>query len=270
MGRFGYEAKGATNLDDLRQKISRYFLRRTKDQILTELPPKNRVDVPIKLEGEHKVNYDKVSSEFVKFLRENKGKRDREILKSLNAEKLVKINYLREIGAMGKLNAVRELIDSILESGEKVLVFCSFNEPLKVLRDEYPDSVLILGEVDVKDRGELVKKFQNDPKCRVFFGGFKSAGVGITLTAASNAIMIDHSWNPADMSQAEDRMHRLGQVADSVNIYQFIARGTIDEFMIKLLDRKQKIFDVVIDAEKVEREKAGTVDELIRMIEEGS
>lgn len=266
-GRFGYEAKGATNLDDLRQRISRYFLRRTKDQILPELPPKNRIDVPIRLEGEAKESYEKVSKEFVKYLRENRGKRDKEILKSLNAEKLVKINYLREITAMGKLNTVRELIDSILEAGEKVLVFCSFNEPLNRLREEYPDSVMILGNVDVKERGDLVKKFQNDPNSRVFFGGFKSAGVGITLTSASNVIFIDHSWNPADMGQAEDRVHRIGQVAESVNIYQVIARGTIDEFMIKLLDRKQKIFDVVIDSERVEREEEGAVEELIKMLE---
>lgn len=266
-GYWGFEAKGATNLDELRQKISRYFLRRTKDEILTELPPKNRIDLPVKLDGQSKENYDKVSREFVKYLRENKGKKDKEILKSLNAEKLVKINYLREISAMGKLAAVRELIDSILESDQKVLVFCSFNEPLRVLRDEYPDSVIILGETDVKDRGTLVKKFQEDPKCKVFFGGFKSAGVGITLTAASNVILIDFPWTPADREQAIDRAHRIGNTADSINIYQIISRGTIDEFLIKLLRKKQAVFDVVIDADRKEDEEEGSVEELIKMIE---
>ena len=269
-GRYGYEAKGATNLDELRQKISRYFLRRTKDQILSELPPMNKIPFPVELTGKSKENYNKVSKEFVKYLRENKGKKDKDILRSLNAEKLVKINYLREINCMGKLDAVRELIDSILDSGEKTLVFCSFNEPLKILRDEYPNSVLMLGETDVNERGGMVKKFQEDPDCKVFFGGIRSAGVGITLTAASTVIFIDHSWNPADMEQAAARVHRLGQKAESVNIYQVISKGTIDEFMMKLIDRKQKIFDVVIDSEKKEREEAGSVDELIKMIEESS
>ena len=267
MGRYGYEARGAANLDELRQKISRYFLRRTKDQILSELPPINKIEVPVELAGESKKNYNKASKEFIKYLKENKNKEEKEIKKSLNAEKLVKINYLREIGAMGKLDSVRELIDSILEADEKVLVFCSFNEPLRTLREEYANSVMILGDTDVKDRGDLVLKFQEDPTCKVFFGGIRSAGVGITLTAASNVIFIDHSWNPADMEQAAARVHRLGQVAESVNIYQVVARGTIDEFMMKLLDKKQKIFDVVIDADKKEREEAGAVDELIRILE---
>lgn len=268
MGRYGFEAKGATNLDELRRTISRYFLRRTKDQILKELPPKVRIEVPIKLTGESKIAYDKVSDEFVKFLRENKGKRDKEILKTLNAERLTKINYLRQTLTLGKLDVVRELINSIIDSGQKVLVFSVFNEPLEILRDEYADSVMITGDVDVAERGPLVKKFQDDPKSKVFFGGVKSSGVGITLTAASNVIFIDYSWNPADMNQAEDRMHRMGQKAKSVNIYQVTARGTIDEFMIKLLSRKQKIFNVLIDADKIEREEQGSVNELIQMIEE--
>jgi len=218
MGRFGFEAKGAKNLEELKSRIDKYFLRRTKDQILPELPPKNRINVPMQLSGKDKDNYDKVLNDLVKYLKENKGKKEKEILKSLNAEKLVKINYLRSITAMGKLDTVRELIDSIVETGEKVLVFCSFNEPLKILRDEYPNSVIILGETSVEERGSLVKKFQNDPTSKVFFGGFRSAGVGITLTAASNCIMIDHSWSPSDMAQSEDRMHRISQTADSVNI----------------------------------------------------
>lgn len=268
MGQYGYEAKGATNLDELRHKISRYFLRRTKDQILTELPPKTKIEIPVELTGDYKKAYDKVQKEFVKFLRENKNKKDREILKTLSGEKLVKLNYLRVINSMGKLDAVRELIDSIIDSGEKVLVFSSFNEPLQTLHEEYFDSVMILGHTDVQDRGSLVKKFQENPDCKVFFGGVKSAGVGITLTAASNVIFIDHSWNPADMLQAEDRVHRLGQKASSINIYQVVSRGTIDEFMIKLLTKKQVIFDVVIDSEKVERNNEDTVEELIKMIEQ--
>lgn len=269
-GRYGFEAKGATNLDELRKKISRYFLRRTKDQILTELPPKTKIEIPIQLSGEYKVAYEKVQKEFIRFLKENKGQKDKEILRTLAGEKLVKLNYLRGINSMGKLDTVRELINSIVEAGQKVLVFSVFNEPLQKLHEEYDDSVMILGSTDVEDRGAMVKKFQENPDCKVFFGGIRSAGVGITLTAASNVIFIDHSWNPADMLQAEDRVHRMGQKASSVNIYQVISKGTIDEFMKKLLERKQVIFDVVIDSEKVERSSENALDELIAMIEENN
>lgn len=263
-GYYGYEAKGATNLAELSEKIGKYFLRRTKDQILKQLPPKNRIYLPIELSGEQKTNYEKVQNEFVKYLRENKGKKDKQIEKSLSAEKLVKINYLREISSLAKLDSVREQIDSIIDSGEKVIVFSCFNEPLRILRDEYPNSVLLLGETKVEDRGPMVNKFQEDKDCKVFFGGIKSAGVGITLTAATNVIFIDYSWNPADHEQGEDRMHRPGQVSESVNIYNIHAKNTIDDFMVRLLRKKTKIFQQVIDTQKsLELDE----DEIIKLIE---
>jgi len=251
-GYYGYQAKGATNLAELSEKIGKYFLRRTKDQILKELPPMIQIFRPIELSGEFKSNYKKISDEFVKYLRENKGKKDKQIEKSLSAEKLVKINYLRELTSLGKLDSTRELIDSMIDSGEKVIVFSCFNEPLKILRDEYPDSVLIIAETSVSERGELVKKFQEDPNCKVFFGGIKSASAGITLTAATNVIFIDYSWTPSDHEQGANRLHRPGQKADSVNIYSLHAINTIDDFMARLLKKKSSIFNQVIETQKSE------------------
>lgn len=267
-GRWGFEARGASNLDELSSKIGRYFLRRTKDVILSELPPKNRIPMQIDLEGESKKHYSKASNSFASFLKENKGKKDREILKSLQAEKLVKINYLREISVMGRMGAAKELIDSIVDAGEKVLVFSSFNAPLQELHDEYLDSLMIVGDTPLEERGEIVKQFQENPNKKVFFGGFRSAGTGITLTAASNVIFLDFPWNPADSAQAEDRVHRPGQKATSINIYQLYTKGTLDGFMMKLLERKRDIFNKVIGVnDNVEGQKSMT-DELIEMLEE--
>jgi SWI/SNF-related matrix-associated actin-dependent regulator 1 of chromatin subfamily A len=168
---------------------------------------------------------------------------------------------------MGKLEAAKDLINSIVESGEKVLVFSSFNAPLKELHEMYDNSCLILGETPVEERGDIVKNFQTNPDCQVFLGGYKSAGVGITLTAASNVILLDYPWNPADREQSIDRAHRIGSTAESLNIYEFHTEKTTDEFMKKLLSRKQDIFDQVIDGkESIELE--GTIDEMIKMIEE--
>ena len=266
-GYWGFEAKGATNLDELHQRIGKYFLRRTKDEVLSELPPKNHIDIPMDLSKEDRAAYELVESNLIKYLREKKDKTDKEILRSLQGEKLVKLNLLREINAMGKIQTAKELIDNMLESGEKVLVFSSFNAPLKELADMYEEnSVMILGETPIEDRGDLVKKFQNDPNCKVFLGGFKSAGVGITLTAASNVIQLDMPWNPADLLQAEDRAHRPGAVYQSLNIYKIISRNSIDGFMKKLLDHKQEIIDKMIEGKEVEEEN-DMINEYIKLLE---
>lgn len=255
-GYWGFEAKGATNLNELRIKISKYFLRRTKDEVLKELPTKNYIEVPIDLPKEERKQYDLVESNLVEYLKSyKKEKTNKEITKSLNAEKLVKLNLLREINTMGKIPTARELIDNIIDAKEKVLVFSSFNAPLKELAEKYEEnSVIMLGETQVEERGEIVKQFQEDPNIKIFFGGTKSAGVGITLTAASNVIFLDLPWNPADIEQSENRAHRPGATYQSLNIYQIISYDSIDEFMKKLLNKKQVIINKLIEGKKVEKD----------------
>jgi len=236
-------------LEELKGRIDKYFLRRTKDEVLKELPPKNRVEIPINLPKEERKQYDLVESNLVKYLKEyKKDKTPKDIMKSLQAEKLVKLNLLREINAMGKIPTAKELIDGIIEADEKVLVFSSFNAPLLELAEMYEEnSVVLLGDTPIDERGDIVSKFQNNPETKIFFGGTRSAGVGITLTAASHIIFLDLPWTPADLEQSENRAHRPGAEYQSLNIYTIISKNTIDGFMKKLLDRKQAIIDVLID-----------------------
>jgi len=268
-GYWGFEAKGASNLEELKERISKYFLRRTKEEVLPELPSKNRITIPIDLPYEARKQYELVESNLVKYLKEyKKDKTEKEIAKSLQAEKLVKLNLLREVNAMGKIETVKELIDGIIEADEKVLVFSSFNAPLKELAEQYEEnSVLLLGETPVDERGEIVKKFQNNSNTKIFFGGTRSAGVGITLTAASNVIFLDIPWNPADLEQAENRAHRPGATYESLNIYQIISRDSIDGFMKRLLEKKQGIIDqLMLDTEEVEEENS-MIDDYIKQLE---
>jgi len=266
-GYWGFEAKGATNLAELKEKISKYFLRRTKEEVLSQLPPKNRVEVPIDLPEAERTQYELVEENLVKYLKTyKKDKTDKQILKSMAAERLVKLNLLREINAMGKITTAKELIDGIIEADEKVIVFSSFNAPLQELADQYEEnSVLLLGSTPIDERGEMVKKFQTDPNCKIFFGGTRSAGVGITLTAASNVIFLDLPWNPADLDQGENRAHRPGAEYECLNIYQIISKGTIDGFMKKLLSRKQEIIDQLIEGKETEEEDS-MLDEYINSL----
>lgn len=254
-GRFGYETGGATNTEELHERIKRHFIRRQKKDVLTQLPPKVRVDVPVELEPSIRKQYDAAENDLVNYLFQYKGKQPAEVAKVVAAEQLAKLNILRQLTALGKIPTAIDLIESTLEAGEKILVFSSFMEPLRQLQEKYADcSVMITGQTDVQDRGHIVTKFQEDPNTKIFFGGIKSAGVGITLTAASNVLFLDYAWNPADMQQAEDRIHRPGQEAASVNIYQLHAEDTIDEKLLKLLKHKQVVFDKVIEGVAVSQE----------------
>lgn len=259
--RFGMDTSGASNVSELHSRIKRYFIRRDKSQVLKELPPKTFIDLPVELDKDHAKKYAQAAEDLAAYLRQYSGKKPAQIAKSMAAEKLTRLNILRQLNALGKIDVAIELIENIVASGEKVLIFSSFMEPLDIIQRHFGDkSVMITGRTPVKERGDVVEKFQTDKSVQVFLGGIKSAGVGITLTAGSNVIFLDYSWNPADHQQAQDRVHRPGQVATNVMIYQLFAMDTIDEDLKEMLDHKQGIFDQVIDgkvAAKVETDAMG-------------
>lgn len=246
--RWGLDTSGASNIEELHSRIKRYFIRRDKSQVLKELPEKTFIDVPVQLDKENEKRYTVAAQDLAKYLRKYAGKEKSEIGKAMAAEKLTQLNILRQINAVGKLGTAKELIESVLNSGEKVLVFCSFVEPLEILKEYFGDSaVIITGKTPVEERGGIVDAFQNNKDINIFLGGYKSAGVGITLTAASNFIGLDYPWNPADLQQAIDRLHRPGQKASAVNVYQLAVIDSIDEDMKDTIDHKQGIFDQVIE-----------------------
>lgn len=264
---WGVDTSGATNIEELHARIKKYFIRREKKDILKELPPKTFIELPMQLKGESNKQYNTASEDLAKYLRQYAGKQPPEIAKAMNAEKLMQLNVLRQICANGKTDIAVELIESIIDSGEKVLVFSSFVGPLEKLKEHFgSEAVMITGQTDVDDRGDIVKAFQNNKNIKVFLGGVKSAGTGITLTAASNVVFLDYSWTPSDMLQAQDRVHRPGQQATNINIYQIVAKDTIDEDMKGVLEEKQKIFDRIIDGKKFEKEKEKIIDLAIQRV----
>jgi SWI/SNF-related matrix-associated actin-dependent regulator 1 of chromatin subfamily A len=259
--RWGMDTSGASNVEELHNRIRRYFIRRDKMDVLKELPPKTFIDVPVELDRDTKKKYNTAANDLATYLRQYAGKQPPAIAQSMAAEKLTRLNVLRQLSAMGKVPAAIELVDSIVDAGEKVLVFSSFVEPLKKLAEHLGEkAVMITGQTQVDARGDIVNTFQTDKEVPVFLGGIKSAGVGITLTAASNVIFLDYSWNPADHHQAQDRVHRPGQKADNINIYQLVVPGTIDDDLKEILSEKQDIFDQVIEGRVVEKVSKQAMD----------
>ena len=265
--RWGPDYSGASNTEELHARIKKYFIRRKKSDVLTELPPKVYQDIPVELSLEYAKEYHQAETDFAKYLKTHSGKRATEIAKIMQAEKLSKLNSLRQLSAMGKLESAIELIENIVENGEKVLVFGSFVEPLNKLKAHFnKKAVIITGETHIDDRQKAVEEFQNNKEIQVFIGGYRSAGTGITLTAASNFIGLDFPWNPSDLQQSIDRLHRPGQKATSVNIYQLFALKTIDEDMKETLTDKQDIFDQVIDGKLADKISSTAMDAALQRI----
>lgn len=265
--RWGMDTSGASNIEELHARIRRYFIRRDKSEVLKELPPKTFVDVPVQLGKDIAEEYSTASNNLARYLRTYSGKQPPEIAKAMAAEKLTQLNILRQLSSRGKVDTAIELVESILDAGEKVLVFSSFVGPLETMLSHFKGKAVILtGKTPVEERQEVVERFQDDKSVSVFLGGIKSAGVGITLTAASNVIFLDYSWTPSDMIQAQDRVHRPGQVAESVNIYQLFSIDTIDEDMKEIIDHKQDIFNQVIEGKEVAKKVNDVMDAAITRV----
>jgi len=218
------------------------MIRRTKDQVLEELPEKTRSLVPIEISNRRE--YNRVESEFLDWLEEQKGKEAAD--RASKVEQITKIEYLKQVAAKGKIHESINWIKDFLHSGEKLVVFATHREVIDKLFKAFGRvAVKIDGSVPVDRRQEIVEQFQTDAKIRLFIGNIQAAGVGLTLTAASNVAFLELGWTPALHDQAEDRCHRIGQ-KDAVNIYYLLAEETIDERIAELLEDKRKVVDAVM------------------------
>jgi len=257
---WGLDVSGASNLEELRQRINKYVIRIKKEDVLKDLPEKNFVNIPIRIDKESQKNYNLVENSFIEYLKEVKDKTDKEINKTLQAEKLAKLNELRQISTIGKQSVATEIIENIVESGQKVVVFCSYNAPLLELQKKLKEkAVMIIGSTSAQDRMVAIDAFQKDDKIKVFLGGMLSANTGITLTAAQNVLFLNYDWTPANMSQCTARIDRIGQEAKNINIYQIIAMDTIDQKIEELLKGKKEIIGELIDGEVVGGKKENSV-----------
>jgi SWI/SNF-related matrix-associated actin-dependent regulator 1 of chromatin subfamily A len=252
--RWGLVYDGAENLDELNQRlVSSCMIRRLKSEVLTDLPPKSRFVVPLPLEKPKE--YQLAKTDFLKWLAQVNPKK---VKRAKRALALVKLNYLLQLAAKLKLNSVFEWIDNFLEdSVGKILLFCTHKNTLDLLVDRYKDQcVFIDGSVSGTKRQLAVDQFQNNKKTRVFVGNVVAAGTGLTLTAASTVAFVELDWVPANMTQCEDRVHRIGQ-KNNVQIYYLVAHNTIEEKLCEILQDKQKVLDAVLDG-KIDG--SGTLD----------
>jgi len=248
-GRFGWEVNGATNTEELHERLTRtVMIRRRKEDVLRDLPAKRRNVVPMEINNRRV--YDAAEEDLLRWLREKFGTGRAE--KAANAEALARFSYLKQLAAEGALEMQLQWIKDSLDSNGKLVLFAVHHATIDRLAEElrHYNPVVVDGRVSIENRQRAVDAFQNDPECRLFIGNIRAAGVGITLTASSNTVFCELGWTPGEHDQAEDRVHRIGQEAESVNAWYLVAANTIMEEIAGLLDEKRKVLDAVLDGKE--------------------
>lgn len=253
---WGWQYKGATRLPELHRRLKKYcMIRRLKADVLRELPEKTRIVVPLPMEN--RKEYDKILKDFMLWFAQNNANnklnpKDKKGMKKLKkAEHLVKINYLRQCAALSKMKyAIQWIKDFFEKSDEKLVVFLEHKKISKQLMEVFGDiAVLVDGSVKQYDRMRAVESFQHDKKIRLLVGNFKAAGVAITLTSASTLVFLEMDYVPGNHTQAEDRIHRIGQKHPTF-IYYLIAQNTIEEDLCRIVEKKQRVLDQILDGGK--------------------
>lgn len=249
-------------LEDLNKRILPFILRRMKKDVLLELPSKVETKMLSDMEEEQRKVY-------MAYVQNAKSEIDQEIKeKGLEKSKLkilAVLTRLRQIcchpgtfidnysGGSGKLELLLEIISDAIANGHRILVFSQFTSMLAIIDSELKkaniDTFYLEGSTKVKDRNDYVKRF-NQGEGHVFLISLKAGGTGLNLVGADTVIHYDPWWNPAVEEQATDRAYRIGQV-NSVHVIKLITKGTIEEKIYKLQQKKRNLSDSVIQSQEV-------------------
>ena len=245
----------------------RCFVRRTKAEVLPQLPAKRQVVVPVALSNERE--YRLAEEDVIAWLRTQPldlRELNARIAATLRAERLAQLGTLQRLAARGKLAAALTWIDDFLQSGEPLVVFARHIEVQEAVLARFPDAAHLLGRDSIAARDETVAAFQSDGGPQLLVGATRVAAQGITLTRASNVAFLELEWTPAMHDQAEDRCHRIGQ-HDAVTAWYLLAAETIDETMAELIQRKRGIVAAVTDVRRLDGD--GLVDAVVRELRDG-
>ncbi|WP_404814426.1 SNF2 helicase associated domain-containing protein [Clostridium algoriphilum] len=247
-------------LKELNNHVKPFILRRTKLEVAKDLPEKIEHRISVEMTEQQKKVY-------LAYLRDAKGELEDDIKeKGFNKSKfkvLSILTRLRQIccdpstfienynGGSGKLDALDEILENSLEQGHRILIFSQFTRVLKNIASRIePKGIKYMyldGSTKAENRVDMVRTF-NDGDSQVFLISLKAGGTGINLTGADMVIHFDPWWNPAVEAQATDRAHRIGQ-KKTVEVIKLIARGTIEEKIFKLQQKKKEISESVINNE---------------------
>ncbi len=234
------------------------ILRRTKEQVASELPPKVESILHCEMEGEQRKLYGELREHYRQALL---GAIDAEGMAKAKIMVLEALLRLRQAAChpglidkkrvdepSAKLDTLLARLSEVIDEGHKALVFSQFTSFLDIVRKRLDKDSVRYEYLDgaTKDRQERVRNFEQDPACKLFLISLKAGGVGLNLVAADYVFLLDPWWNPAVEAQAIDRTHRIGQMRH-VFAYRLIAKDTVEEKVLALQDSKRRLADAVIN-----------------------
>ena len=255
----------------LLRRVRPWMLRRTKSEILKELPPKIEQVVQVELNAEQKAAYTQLqiaARAEVDAMRESGGAARMKVLTALLRlrQACCDLRLLnRETNApSAKIDALLELLGEAVDGGHRTLVFSQFTSMLDLIAPLLDEAGISWCRLDgsTKDRGAVVERFQSDPSISVFLISLKAGGVGLNLTGADTVIHFDPWWNPAVEAQATDRAHRIGQ-QNVVTSIKLIARDTVEERVLEMQAKKKMLSIELLDPESITGLSTEIVGELI-------
>jgi len=253
--------QGERSLDVLARALRPLILRRTKRQVLPELPEKTEQTLHCELRGQQRRLYRELRDHYRSLV----GERVESV--GLNRSKIQVLEALlrlrqaachpglidpeRRGEKSAKLDALFEQLEEVLGEGHKALVFSQFVSLLEIVRRGVDERSWDYAYLDgrTRKRREQVERFQNDPDCRLFLISLKAGGQGLNLTGADYVFLLDPWWNPAVEAQAVDRAHRIGQERP-VFVYRLIARDTVEEKIVELQRGKRELAEAILRQDK--------------------
>jgi len=252
-GRFGKVVTGSKNLDQLKKELEPIMIRRTKKEVLPDLPEKTYQNIYVELELEQRRIYKEMKKDFIAKLNENEEIKASAVIAQIIRLKQIAIHpslllddYDKNLPSK-KLETLFEIIE---DTDKKIVVFSQFARAIKIIEEELKIRKIgyakIVGEVKSEQREKEIERFQNNESCRIFIGTIQAGGQGITLTAADTVIFLDPYWVEKIEEQAVDRLHRLGQ-KNNVTVIRLIAKNTIEEYVLSVLKKKKVLFDSIFN-----------------------
>ncbi|HET6884475.1 MAG TPA: SNF2-related protein [Pirellulales bacterium] len=256
-------SKGSSDVEGvqlLAKALRPFILRRTKEQVLSDLPEKTEQTLYCELDTQQRKLYDELRNHYrdalnQRIAREGINKAKIHVLEALLRLRQAAchpglLDKAKAAQPSAKLETLLEQLDEVLNEGHKALVFSQFTSLLALVRKQLDKRKLVYEYLDgsTTDRQARVDRFQNDPQCPLFLISLKAGGLGLNLTAADYVFILDPWWNPAVEAQAVDRAHRIGQTR-RVFAYRLIARDTVEEKILQLQGEKRKLADAIISAD---------------------
>uniref|UniRef100_A0A6M3JNW4 Putative helicase n=1 Tax=viral metagenome TaxID=1070528 RepID=A0A6M3JNW4_9ZZZZ len=252
---------GASNTGELFKKLrSTLMIRRLKVGVLPNLPPKVRQVIELPCHNDELVRnelqaweaYEKARAEVADLVKhERVHESDKTFrLRIMQLRETVRTRFnelarMRQAVAVYKLPALIAHLESAIDE-HKVVCFAHHHQVIDAITSAFTEHVVLDGRTPPAKRQEIVNKFQENPSVRLFVGGLRAAGLGLTLTASSHVVFGEMDWTPAILSQAEDRCHRIRQ-KDSVLVQHLVLEGSLDARMARMCVEKQEMIDSILD-----------------------